>query len=282
MTALDCLWIPPPADLALSSDEVHVWRASLDLPASCIQSLQPTLAADELSRAERFYFQKDRQHFIVARRLLRAILSRYLDMKPGQLRFCYSDHGKPSLAPMSGQKTLNFNLSHSDGLALYGITRGREIGIDLERVRPVAEVEQIAERFFSAQENAVFRTLPASLKHEAFFTCWTRKEAYIKARGEGLSLSLDQFDVSLVPGEPAMLLSTRGDPREALRWLLRELMPGPGYVAALAVEGHDWRLAYWQFPESTSEAYQSGQTLRGFPEHSKTLCKVPRSKRRKM
>lgn len=243
----DCLWLRPPAGLALSSNEVHVWRATLDLTASCVQSLQHTLTADELSRAARFYFQKDRQHFIVARGLLRAILSRYLDMEPGQLRFCYSDYGKPSLAPTSGQKTLSFNLSHSDGLALYAMTRGRETGIDLEHVRSVAEAEQIAERFFSAQEKAVFRALPASLKHKAFFTCWTRKEAYIKARGEGLSLPLHQFDVSLVPGEPAALLNVRGDPQEVSRWSLRELIPAPGYVAALVVKGHNWRLACWQW-----------------------------------
>jgi 4'-phosphopantetheinyl transferase len=249
MTALGRIWRPPPADLTLSSGEVHVWRASLNVPAARIQSLQHTLATDELSKAERFCYQEARQHFIVARGLLRAILSRYLSMAPGRLRFRTNDHGKPYLAPMSGQKTLNFNLSHSDGLALYAITCDREIGIDLERVRPVAEAEQFAARFFSAQENGVFRTLPVGLKREGFFTCWTRKEAYIKARGEGLSLPLDQFDVSLIPDEPAKLVSTRGDPREAWRWSLRELMPGPGYVAALAVEGRDWRLVCWQFPE---------------------------------
>lgn len=266
MTALDRLWLPPSADLALSSDDVHVWRASLDLPASCVQSLQHTLAADELSRAERFYFHKDRKHFIVARGLLRAILSRYLDMEPGQLRFCYSDYGKPSLATMPGQDTLSFNVSHSHGLALYAVTRGREIGIDLERIRADLDCEQIAARFFSPRENAVLRALPAKLKPEAFFNCWTRKEAYIKARGGGLSLPLDQFDVSLAPGEPTTLLNIRGDPQEALRWSLRELMPGPGHMAALAVEGYDWHLTCWQFPESTSEVYQSGQILRVFPE----------------
>jgi 4'-phosphopantetheinyl transferase len=255
--ALDRLWVPPPADLKLSSDEVHVWRASLDSTATDVQSLQQTLSADELGRAAGFRFQKDRQRFIAAHGLLRAIISRYLDMEPSQLRFCYSDHGKPSLVPTSGQKTLSFNLSHSDGLALYAITRDRGIGIDLERVRPVAKVEQIAERFFSARENAVFRTLPASLKREAFFTCWTRKEAYIKARGEGLSLPLDQFDVSLVPGGPAVLLGTRGDPQKSSGWSLRELMPDPGYVAALAVEGHDWHLTCWQFPELAWEVCQA-------------------------
>lgn len=249
ITALDRLWLPPLADLTLSSDDVHIWRASLDLSASCVESLQHTLGADELSRAERFYFQKDREHFVVARGLLRAILSRYLDIEPGQLRFCYSPYGKPALATTPGQDTLSFNMSHSHGLALYAVTRGREIGIDLERVQADLDCEQIAARFFSPRENAVLRALPAKLKPEAFFNFWTRKEAYIKARGEGLSFPLDQFDVSLAPGELTTLLNARGDPQEAPRWSLRALTPGPGYVAALAVEGHGWRLVCWQWPD---------------------------------
>jgi 4'-phosphopantetheinyl transferase len=247
ITTPNPLWLPPPAHLTVSSNKVHVWRTSLDLPASCVQSLQHTLAADELSRAEQLYFPKDRKHFMVARGLLRAILSRYLDMEPGQLRFCHSPYGKPALATTPGQDTLSFNMSHSHGLALYAITRGREIGIDLERIRGDLNCEQIAARFFSPRENAVLRALPAELKPEAFFNCWTRKEAYIKARGEGLSLPLDQFDVSLAPGEPTMLLNTRGDPQETARWSLQALTPGPGYVAALAVEGHGWRFKYWQW-----------------------------------
>jgi len=249
ITYLDRLWLPVPVDLTLSSDEIHIWRASLDLPVSHVQSLQHTLAADELRRAERFYFQKDRKHFIVARGLLRAILSRYLGMEPGQLRFCYNSYSKPVLVTTPDQDMLNFSVSHSYGLALYAFTCGREVGIDLERIRADVDCEQIAARFFSLRENAVLRALPAKLKTEAFFNCWTRKEAYIKARGEGLSLPLDQFDVSLAPGKPAKLLDIRGDPQEATRWSLRALTPGPGYVAALAVEGHGWRLACWQWPD---------------------------------
>jgi 4'-phosphopantetheinyl transferase len=202
-----------------------------------------------MKRAERFYLQKDREHFIVARGLLRAILSRYLDMKPSQLRFCYNCHGKPFLATTSGRDTLSFNLSHSHGLALCAVTRGRKIGIDLERVRTDFACEQIAERFFSPRENAALHALPSSMRHEAFFTCWTRKEAYIKAKGEGLLLLLDQFDVSLAPGEPATLLNSRWDSQEASRWSLQELILSPGYTAALAVEGHGWRLTCWQWPE---------------------------------
>jgi 4'-phosphopantetheinyl transferase len=134
-------------------------------------------------------------------------------------------------------------------VALYAVTRGREIGIDLECIRFDLEVEKIAERFFSRREAATLRTLPPEVQRQAFFLCWTRKEAYFKARGEGLSLPLDQFDVSLIPGEPAALLSTQRDPYEVSRWSLQELTPAPGYAAALAVEGHGWGLACWQWPD---------------------------------
>ncbi len=242
-------WCPPPENLTLGNDEVHVWRAFLDLPASQVQSLQQTLVAEELRRAERYYFQKDREHFIVARGLLRAILGRYLRIEPSQLRFCYGPHGKPELAGQTGGEALRFNVSHSHGLALYALTRDRKIGVDLERIRPDLADEKIAERFFSPREVAVLRALPTNMQPEAFFACWTRKEAYLKARGEGLALCLDQFDVSLAPGEPAALLSTNGDPQEVSRWSLQELDPGPGYVAALAVEGHAWQLKCWQWPD---------------------------------
>ncbi len=139
-------------------------------------------------------------------------------------------------------------MSHSHGVALYAVTRDREVGIDLEFIRRDLEVEQIAERFFSRRETATLRALPTALREYAFFLCWTRKEAYIKARGEGLSLPLDQFDVSLIPGEPAALLSTQPDSDEALRWSLQELTLASGYVAALAVEGRGWSLSCWQWP----------------------------------
>lgn len=249
MTAPESLWLPPLTDLALLDDEVHVWRASLDPPASRVRELHHTLAADESGRAARFHFQRDRRCFVVSRGLLRTILSRYLGTQPEQLRFCYDPHGKPALVTAAGQDTLSFNLSHSGNLVLYALARGRRVGIDLERIRDVIEYEQIAARFFSPRESAALQALPTSIKSEAFFNCWTRKEAYIKARGEGLSLPLDQFDVSLIPGEPAALLSTKGNSQEVARWSLQALSPGPGYVAALAVEGHGWRLQCWQWSE---------------------------------
>ena len=241
-------WRLPTKDLVLGSDEVHVWRASLDLEISQIQILQPTLTADERARAGRFYFQKDREHFIVARGLLRVILGHYLRMEPSKLRFCYGNHGKPALAREVGGDGLRFNSTRSHGLALYAITRNREIGVDLERVRPGVAEEHIAEQFFSPREADTLRALPINTRKEAFFNCWTRKEAYMKAKGEGLSLPTNRFEVSLVPGEPAALLSTDGDPQEASHWSLQELTPGPGFVGALAVEGTGWRPEFWEWP----------------------------------
>jgi 4'-phosphopantetheinyl transferase len=247
MTSLDDLWRPPPVELTLSSAEVHVWRACLDPAASCVERLQSTLAADELQRAARFHFTRDRRRFTVARGVLRDILGRYLGVPPSELGFHYSAYGKPALADVAAAAGLRFNVSHSHEMALFAVACGREVGVDIEYLGREIRGEEIAERFFSARERASLRALPAEVKHEAFFNCWTRKEAYIKAHGEGLSLPLDQFDVSLAPGEPAALLATRSDPREALRWSLQALTPGPGYVAALAVEGQGWHLTCWQW-----------------------------------
>jgi 4'-phosphopantetheinyl transferase len=153
-----------------------------------------------------------------------------------------------ALAEAQAARTLRFNLAHCQGLALYAIAWGREVGVDLEYIRENLADQRIAERFFSPAEVETLRSLPEGVQREAFFHCWTRKEAFVKARGEGLSFPLDQFDVSLAPGEPAALLRTLGDPEEAARWSLRELFPGPGFVAAVAAAGHSWRLSAWQWP----------------------------------
>ena len=247
---LDQLWPVPTANVTLSSDEVQIWRAALDLAPPHVEVLRDILSEDEVNRADRFVFERDRTHFTVARGLLRLILGRYLQLEPRQLRFSYSRYGKPALILPADVDNLSFNLSHAHGLALYAFARGRDLGVDIEYVRPIPDVERIAERFFSAREQASLQTLPQDQRLEAFFTCWTRKEAYIKARGEGLSLPLDQFDVSLAPGEPAALLGARTDLHAALRWSLRALDPGPGYVAALAAAGQDWRLVCWRWSKS--------------------------------
>jgi len=239
-------WRSAPETLSLSSNEVHIWRAALDVPESDVRRLGNTLAEDEHRRAERFIFQGDRTHFVVARGLLRVLLGRYLEQDPQRLRFVYGSHGKPELACDVRKTGLRFNVSHSDEIVLYALARHREIGVDVERIRPEVALETLAEHFFSPREVAALRALPEALQVTAFFACWTRKEAYIKARGEGLSLPLDQFAVSLVPGEPTALLYTAWDPQEAARWALHDLAPAPGYRAAVAVAGHDWQLACWE------------------------------------
>ena len=233
---------PSPRPFPLGREEVHVWQAALDLPEAGVWELRRLLSEDEQRRAEGFYFPRDRARYVVGRGLLRTLLGGYLDRDPVGLRFSYSAYGKPRLAGPAGEPALHFNLAHSGGLALYALARGRELGIDVEQVRPDFAGEEIAARFFSPREVAALRAVPAGLRREAFFHCWARKEAYLKATGKGLSLALDGFDVALAPGEPAALLAVRDNPAEAGRWSLRALEPAPGYVAALAVEGHSWRL----------------------------------------
>jgi 4'-phosphopantetheinyl transferase len=247
-------WCSPPDSLTLGRDEVHVWRASMKCTAAQVEILKHTLMAEELRRAERYHFKKDREHFIVVRGLLRTILGRYLNTEPGQLRFCYGPHGKPALEMEPGEDTLSFNLSHSHELCLFAVSRGRELGVDVEYIQAHLAGDQIAERFFSAREVELLRGLPNDLQREAFFIFWTRKEAFIKATGKGLSLPLNQFEVSLVPGKPIVPLSANGDHQETFRWSLQPLVAGSGYAAALCVEGHDWRLKGWQWTEWYSEA----------------------------
>jgi 4'-phosphopantetheinyl transferase len=247
MTPLNTIWVPGPVEPKLSDHEVHLWRASLDNTPSDLPALEEAISADERTRANRFCFERDKKRYIIGRAILRMILSRYLRIEPKQLSFRYGSRGKPSLADATATENLHFNLSHSHELALYAVSRGREVGVDLEYLRPVPEAAEIAARFFSTQERAIFRALPESKKREAFFNCWTRKEAYIKAVGDGLARPLDQISVTLRPGEPARLLNLEGDPQRASGWSLRELTPGEGYVAAVAAEGQNWSLAFWQW-----------------------------------
>ena len=245
MTSLGQSWEQPPESPAVTTDDVHVWKASLDRAPEELDGLRRILAPDEQIRADRFRFKKRRDRFIVGRAVLRTILGRYLDQHPNQLRFQYSPYGKPTLSTEVG--TLKFNLSHSHCLALYAVARGREIGVDLEFIRKDINLLGIAKRFFSEREYAELQALPESRQLQTFFECWTRKEAFIKAKGDGFSLPLRQFDVSITPGEPAALLRTEWDPDEAALWSLKSLNPTPGYAGALAVEGRHWNLQSWSF-----------------------------------
>ena len=229
------IWSAPPAEPSLQTGEVHVWRLVLEQPVERFIAL---LDPDELSRANRFHFEKDRKHFVVARGSLRVLLSRYLDSDPKQLQFSYGPYGKPALP---GE--LRFNMSHSHGIALYALTDGRDIGVDVERVRADFTSDDIARRFFSPFEVESLCGLPAEDRVESFFRCWTRKEAYIKATGRGLSQSLAGFDVTLGPGESAALLRTDEGSHE--RWSMANIEVGPGYAGALVVEGPVTTIRYW-------------------------------------
>ena len=249
------IWQAPPNALTLQPDEVHVWRVALDQPDAVVERLAETLAPDEASRAARFYFDRDRRHYTVGRGILRTLLGRYLDQPPTTLAFAYGAQNKPTLeqqvrrADQTDQAGLRFNLSHSHGQALYGFTLRREIGIDIEQIRPMDDAEAIAERFFSARDYATFIALQPYERPEGFFNCWTRKEAYIKALGEGLSHPLDTFDVTLTPGDPARILAVRGDPQERERWSMVSLTPLAGYIGALVVEGQGWELRCFRYSE---------------------------------
>lgn len=223
--------------LYLAPDEVHVWRASLNQELPAVKESLDLLSPAERQRADKFYFARDRENFIVGRSVLRKILGRYLEVSPDRISFSYNRYGKPALSTEAGDHQVRFNMSHSQGLALYAVARGREVGVDLELAREDFASLEIAEPFISPQELGSLRALPTSDLTRAFFNCWTRKEAFIKALGEGLSHPLDRFIVSLRPGERASLLSVVGMPQEAARWSLVELFPGADYAAALVVEG---------------------------------------------
>jgi 4'-phosphopantetheinyl transferase len=242
-------WRAAPTGLPAAAGEVHVWRAGLNLPRQRFEQLAASLSADERQRAARFWFEKDRRRYIAARGILRELVGGYLGLEPAAVQFVYGQRGKPALRPEAGLPGLRFNLAHSSALALYAFALDREVGVDLEHVCPEIALEQLARRFFSPRENAVLRALPPACLTQTFFAGWTRKEAYLKARGDGLSFPLGSFEVSLAPGRPAELLSVYDDPAEPARWSLRDVFPGAGYVATVAAEGRDWALACWNWSD---------------------------------
>lgn len=223
-----------PIQRSLLKEETHVWLATLDAEAGNFARLLDT---EEKKRAAGFHFEKDREGFIQRRGVLRILLGCYLAVEPESVKFAYGAKAKPVLAENLYRGQIHFSLSHSDGVALYAFTRNGEIGIDIERMREIPDMEQIAARFFSLKESEALRALPPNRKKEAFFNCWTRKEAFVKATGDGLAYPLDRFDVSLAPGEPARLLGIAGDTKVASRWSLIDLNPGFNFAAALAVKG---------------------------------------------
>lgn len=230
-------WPTPPCQVELEPGDVQAWRASLDAGPRALAGAWARLAHDERQRAGRFVLEHDRDRFIVARAFLRDVLARHLGLPADRVRFRMGPAGKPEL---EGSR-LRFNLSHSRGLALLALTLDREIGVDVEALRPVPDARGLAERYFAPAEAARLGALPAADRDAAFLRCWTLKEAYVKGVGDGLGIALDGFEVS-----PAAAC------HEA--WTLRSFDPGPGYVGALAVQCPDWRLVRFDWASSTFRA----------------------------
>jgi 4'-phosphopantetheinyl transferase len=233
---------------SLLKDEVHVWQASLDQQAANVGDFWPALSLEESARAARFRWPRDRERYVVSRGLRREILGGYLGVGPHELVFAHNRHGKPYLAGDHALSGLRFNVAHSHGLALFVVTLYREVGVDLEFTGRALAVGSIAEQFFSPSEVATLRALPIAQRRQAFYDCWTRKEAYLKARGTGLLPRMNAFDVSLRPGEAAAILAHREDPLETSRWSLTAMATEPGFAAALCVEGGGWRLRPMRYP----------------------------------
>jgi len=236
-------WSAPPKSPSLQTGEVHVWRIELEQPDELLEKSRATLNPDELERARRFHFEKHRRHFIIGRGFLRDVLGRYLKVEPAALRFSYGAYGKPALAGEHENSKIHFNMSHSHNLALLAITEEKHLGIDVEHIRSDFASGEIARRFFSPVEVESFNALQPAEQVAAFFRCWTRKEAFMKATGKGMSQPLDAFDVTLAPAVPAALLRVEDD--EASRWSLSDIDVGEGYAGALVVEGIVSKIEYW-------------------------------------
>lgn len=238
-------WEDAPRNPCLTDHELHLWS----FEAGCGprgESLLDVLSAEEVERAGRFRFRRDRDCFVRGRGVLRVLLSQYLGANPADLRFCTNRYGKPALAGEWAGSGIKFNLSHSHEIILCAFALKREVGVDVEHIRPEFAGEDIAARFFAAPEAEALRRTPAEERAAAFFGCWTRKEAYVKARGEGLSLPLDSFVVSVDAGAREVALDVCGDEAESRRWTVISLLPAEGYMAALAAEGSVRQIKYWR------------------------------------
>ncbi|MBS9390151.1 MAG: 4'-phosphopantetheinyl transferase superfamily protein [Dolichospermum sp. UKL201] len=232
-------WLPAPKKLDLLLNDVHIWRINLNSSESQLQFVRETLSSDEIARAQRFYFPEHRQRFIAGRGTLRAILGQYLGIDPKQVEFEYQPRGKPLLAAKFADQGLLFNLSHSQDLALLGVSYQHQIGVDLEYIRTMSDLEGLAKRFFSSREYEYLRLFSPQEQQQIFFRYWTCKEAYLKATGDGL-VQLEEIEISLTPNQPSQLLVS-GD------WNLRELTPAENFAAAVVVAGSNINLHCWEY-----------------------------------
>jgi 4'-phosphopantetheinyl transferase len=234
-------WLEPSDDVCIRGNEVHVWRARLDDAGFCLSCGEKLLSSEEKERAAKFKFERDRRRYIVSHAGLRSVLSTYLDFAAESLKFVAGPSGKPKLAPIPGEKLVQFNLSHSNEVALIAVAREKEVGVDVEWMERDTPFREIAGRFFSAPEVAALNALPSHLQKVVFFKCWTSKEAFLKAKGTGLSGKLDE--VEIVSSEKGLHMKSA-----VSNWRLAELEPGDGYAGAVVLEGNECKIQcyLWQ------------------------------------
>jgi 4'-phosphopantetheinyl transferase len=230
-TAIQLSWPLPPSQTELAGGAIHVWSALLERSDAGYSAALATLSDDERARAAKFHFERDRKNFVAGRSLLRVILGHYLEIGPSQITLAYEERGKPRLPAPDGVPPLHFNLSHSRNLALCAVSRFAAVGVDVEQIRPMPELADIAASFCSMPENALLNAAPPDKKLEVFFSIWTRKEACLKATGEGIASALAQLDCSQTP--PG--------------WLLQTLSPAPGFIGALACAAGEAAPLCWQW-----------------------------------
>jgi 4'-phosphopantetheinyl transferase len=238
-------WCVPEGEPSLGLEEAHVWRLSLALPDR-VQRMEQLLDEEERIRAGRFRFEKDRRRYTLTRGMLRTLLGRYLRCDPIALRISYSTRGKPFVDAPQNSPDVRFNVSHAGDLALLAFCREREIGVDVESRQRLKDWQPIAERIFSRSEKRELSSLPPSLRTAAFYNGWTRKEAYLKATGEGLVDGLSEIEVAVSPLAPASLRAIHGDTEPASKWWLCALEPAEDYAAALVIQEKKARVRLWR------------------------------------
>ena len=226
----------PEVATPFAAHAIEIVTTRLDTQPETVRALAELLSAEERRRADRYDFDRHRRRFIVARARLRQLLAMRLMTRPEAVELVCGAHGKPALAPRSGGPDWRFNVSHCDEMAVYAFSRGREVGIDIEAIREVRDADAIVSHFFSRTEREAYLALDPGERMLGFFNCWTRKEAFLKALGHGLSHPLDCFDVSLAPGEPAGILRVKNTPGCDSGWCLNSFTPSPGFVAAVVAE----------------------------------------------
>ncbi|MCY3752212.1 MAG: 4'-phosphopantetheinyl transferase superfamily protein [Gammaproteobacteria bacterium] len=239
-------WQTPPDDLGISPRHVDIWLTSTKLEEAQVRAYAKYLSQAELARAQKFRSKTGYREYIVTRGLLRQVMSETAGLDLAGVDFMYGEHGKPWLDARVSGRTVAFNVSHSHGLALVALTVGGRLGVDLEKVRPEVEWEDLAGRYFAEAEIRALENRPQGDGLKAFYACWTRKEAFVKALGAGVSYGLEQFDVSVDPDEDYAALTIRGKDEDAAGWLVKNLPVPDSHAAALAVDRPACKFRFWR------------------------------------